>query len=66
MYVLYVFYVNCMRFMDAVIEYHTGTKARCIAKVESYAARTRRRKAEIAGLKEALNILEGENIIKNA
>jgi hypothetical protein len=49
--------------LDAVLEYYTGIKGRCIAKAESYAERTRRREEEIAGLKEALSILEGEAVL---
>jgi len=49
--------------LDAVNQYYTGIKARCIAKAESYAERVKRREAEIAGLKEALNILEGEAVL---
>merc|ERR1712113_942999 len=46
--------------LDAVLEYLKGIEDRCIAKPESYAERARRREAELAGLKEALSILESE------
>merc|ERR1719333_973805 len=49
--------------LDAVNEYYAGIKERCIAKPESYAERVKRREAEIAGLKEALNILDGEAVL---
>jgi len=49
--------------LDAVMEYYKGIKARCIAKAESYAEIVKRRTAEIAGLKEALTILEGEAVL---
>jgi len=49
--------------LDAVNEYYSGIKARCIAKPESYADRVKRREAEIAGLKEALSILDGEAVL---
>merc|ERR1719262_467952 len=49
--------------LDAVLEYYKGIQARCIAKAETYAERKQRREAEIAGLKEALTILDGETML---
>jgi len=49
--------------LDAVNQYYAGIKERCIAKPESYAERVKRREAEIAGLKEALSILDGEAVL---
>jgi hypothetical protein len=49
--------------LDAVLEFYTGLKARCVAKAETYASRVARRDAEIAGLKEALSILSGEAML---
>jgi hypothetical protein len=46
--------------LSAVLEYDAKLKERCIAKPETYESRKSRREAEIAGLKEALNILENE------
>merc|ERR1712037_482184 len=46
--------------LDAVLEYLKGIEDRCIAKPETYEERVRRREAELAGLREALNILESE------
>jgi len=46
--------------LDAVMEYYGKLRERCIAKPETYENRKNRRAAEIAGLKEALNILENE------
>jgi chromosome segregation ATPase len=48
--------------LDAVMEYYKGLKDRCIAKPEPYEERVKRRNAEIAGLKEALTILNGEAV----
>jgi len=45
--------------LDAVNEYHAKLRERCIAKPEAYETRAARRESEIAGLKEALSILEG-------
>jgi predicted nucleic acid-binding Zn-ribbon protein len=46
--------------LSAVMDYYGKLKGRCIAKPESYEERKARRTAEIAGLKEALSILENE------
>jgi hypothetical protein len=46
--------------LSAVLEYYGKLKERCIAKPETYEERKARRTAEIAGLKEALSILENE------
>jgi chromosome segregation ATPase len=46
--------------LTAVLEYYGKVKERCIAKPETYEQRKARREAEIAGLKEALSILESE------
>jgi len=46
--------------LSAVLEYYSKLKDRCVAKPESYVDRKARREAEIAGLKEALDVLENE------
>merc|ERR1719319_91236 len=46
--------------LDAVLEYLAKIEEQCIAKAETYAERARRHHEEIAGLKQALEILEGE------
>mmetsp|Transcript_2609 Transcript_2609/g.5483 ORF Transcript_2609/g.5483 Transcript_2609/m.5483 type:complete len:665 (+) Transcript_2609:76-2070(+) len=48
--------------LDAVLEYLSKLNDQCVAKPEPYAERKRRREAELAGLKNALEILEGESI----
>merc|ERR1712194_329695 len=52
--------------LDAVLEYLAKIEERCIAKAETYAERKRRHTAEIAGLKEALTILESETALVQA
>lgn len=49
--------------LAAVNEYFAGIKKECIAKPESYEERVKRRNAEIDGLKEALNVLNGEAVL---
>merc|ERR1719163_2244527 len=46
--------------LDAVLEYLKKLEDMCVSKVETYAERKAHREAEIAGLREALNILENE------
>merc|ERR1719240_1013986 len=50
--------------LDAVLEYYEKIKDRCIAKPETYEERKKRREAEIAGLKQALSILEGQAFLQ--
>lgn len=49
--------------LDAVLEYLAKLQERCIAKAETYSERKARREAELAGLKEALEILESETAL---
>merc|ERR1719476_466972 len=49
--------------LDAVSEYLSKIEAACIERAETYAARVERRTAEIAGLKQALQILESETAL---
>merc|ERR1719387_531604 len=46
--------------LDAIVEYLGKLAKMCVAKAEPYAERVARREAELAGLKQALSILEGE------
>ena len=46
--------------LAAVMEYYGKIKDRCVAKPETYEERTKRRNAEIEGLKQALQILNDE------
>jgi len=50
--------------LDAVLEYDVKIKDQCVAKPEPYEERKKRREAEIAGLKEALEILEGQAFLQ--
>jgi len=52
--------------LDAILEYDSKIKAECVAKPEPYEERKRRREAEIAGLKEALTILEGQSLLQRS
>merc|ERR1712117_782677 len=49
--------------LDAVLEYLSKIESECIEKAETYATRKARHEAEIAGLKEALQILESETAL---
>merc|ERR1719471_1265447 len=49
--------------MTAVLEYLKELEDRCVAKPESYEEQKARREAEIAGLKEALQILDGQAVL---
>merc|ERR1719158_146017 len=48
--------------LDAVLSYLDKLKPECEVKVMSYEEKVARREAEIEGLKEALGILEGQDI----
>jgi len=49
--------------LDAIMEYLGKLAKMCVAKAEPYAEKKARREAELAGLKEALTILEGEAVL---
>merc|ERR1719437_159672 len=48
---------------DAVLGYWAKLQEMCIAKAEPYEERKARREAELAGLKEAIKILESEAVL---
>merc|ERR1712113_111992 len=48
--------------LDPVLKYLATLEDRCIAKAETYEDRKAKRVAEIAGLKEALSIFEGQSV----
>lgn len=48
--------------LDSIVQYLGKLDDICIAKPESYSERKGRREAELAGLKEALSILNGESV----
>merc|ERR1719296_529374 len=52
--------------LDAVNEYLDSLHKQCDEKVEPYAERKRRREAELAGLKEARTILEGQALLQKS
>jgi len=47
--------------LDAILEYYEKLRPQCVAKPEPYEERKKRREKEIAGLKQALAILESES-----
>uniref|UniRef100_A0A7S1RUG6 Biogenesis of lysosome-related organelles complex 1 subunit 5 n=1 Tax=Alexandrium catenella TaxID=2925 RepID=A0A7S1RUG6_ALECA len=49
--------------LDAVMQYLKSLEGKCIAKAETFEERKARFEAELAGLKEALKILEGEAML---
>jgi len=52
--------------LDAVLEYLEQLHSRCDAKAPTYAETKKRREAELAGLKEALTILEGQALLQKS
>merc|ERR1740117_852527 len=49
--------------LDSIMQYLGKLDDICIAKAEPFSERKRRREEEIAGLKEAMNILNGEAVL---
>jgi len=49
--------------LSAVNEYFAGVKKECIAKPEPYEEKVKRRNAEIAGLKDAMETLSGDAVL---
>merc|ERR1711920_841466 len=54
---------NVQAELDAVLDYLSKVESECTERAEAYATRKGRREAEIAGLKEALHILESETAL---
>jgi hypothetical protein len=52
--------------LDAVLEYLSQLHSRCDAKADTYAETKKRRESELAGLKEALTILEGQAFLQKS
>jgi len=50
--------------LDAILEYESKIETSCIAAPEPYEERKKKREAEIAGLKEAETILEGQSFLQ--
>merc|ERR1740123_2082852 len=50
--------------LDPVLKYLKTLDDRCIAKAETYEEKKAKREAEIAGLKEALQILQGQSFLQ--
>merc|ERR1712032_1762945 len=48
---------------DSIVEYLGTVKEKCIAKPESFEERKARREQEITGLKQEMDILEGEAVL---
>jgi len=48
---------------DANLEYLDRLRNDCVAKAETYESRKARREAELAGLKQALEILDSETVL---
>jgi len=51
--------------LDAISEYSAKIASACTGKPEPYEERKKKREAELAGLKEALTILEGESFLQS-
>jgi len=51
--------------LDPALKYLKTLEDRCIAKAETYEEKKARREAEIAGLKEALQTLEGQSFLQS-
>merc|ERR1712228_248111 len=54
---------NVQAELDAVLQYLSRIESECSERAETYASRAGQREAEIAGLKEALQILESETAL---